>query len=135
MNLLFYGNFGSASQSGTASPVNIHFPSRHNRGPSPDASQSSDDDSSDGMNPELFTTAANRAPLSKTITTKNRMRNTGTMRRSVMVDIEEQGSDFDVFYGASANPARTEILALRSNTPPPPGKQSYPTANLNSRIL
>jgi len=39
------------------------------------------------------------------------------------------------FYDAGANPASTEISALRSNTPPPPGKPSYPTANLNSRIL
>ena len=52
-----------------------------------------------------------------------------------MVDIDERRSDSDVFYNTSANPASTEIPALHSNTPPPPGKQSYPTTNLNSHIL
>jgi len=87
------------------------------------------------MNSESSITAAKRALLSKTTTTKNRTRNTGTMRCSVMVDIDERGSDSDVFYDAGTNPASTEIPALRSNTPAPPGKQSYPPSNLNNRIL
>jgi len=135
MDLLFYGHRGSALESGTDSPVNIHFTHCHNRGPSPDTSQSSDDNSSDGMNSESSVTAAKRAPLSKKTTTKNRTRNTETMRHSLMVDIVERGSDSNVFYNAGTNLASTEIPALRSNTPPPPSKQSYPPANLNNRIL
>jgi len=76
MDLPFYGHRGSALESGTDSSLNIHFTRRHNRCPSPDASQSSDDDSLDSMNPEQSTTAAKRAPLSKTTTTKNGTRNT-----------------------------------------------------------
>jgi len=97
MDMLFYGHCGSASELWTDSPVNIYFTRRDNRGPSPDASQSSDDDRSDGMNPELFATGAKRVLLSKTTTTKNRTRYTGTVRCSVMVDIDERGSDSDVF--------------------------------------
>jgi len=52
-----------------------------------------------------------------------------------MVDIDERGIDSDVFYDAGANPASTEIPALGSNTPRPPGKLSYHTTNLNSPIL
>jgi len=135
MNLLFYGHRGSASESGTDSPVNIHFTCCHNRGPSRDVSQSSNDDSSEGINPESSAKAEEKPPLSKTTMTKNRTRNPGTVRHSVMVGSEEPGSDSDVFYDAAANPASTEIQALCSNTPPPRGKQSYPTANQNSHIL
>jgi len=83
MDLVFYGHCGSTSETGTNSPLNIHFTRRHNRGPSPDASQSSNDDSSHGMNPESSATAAKRAPLLETTMTKNGMRNTGTVHRSV----------------------------------------------------
>jgi len=69
MDLLFYGHCGSALESGTDSPLDIHFTSRHNRGPSPDASQSRDDDISDGTNPELSATGGKSAPLWKTTTT------------------------------------------------------------------
>jgi len=79
--------------------------------------------------------AVKRTLLSKTTTTKNMTRNTGTMGHTVMIDIFTQVSDSHVFYNAGANPARTEIPALCSYTLPPPCKQSYPTANLNSRIL
>jgi len=122
MDLLLYEHRGSASESGTDSPVNLHFTCCHNRGPSPDTSPSSDDDSSDGMIPESSTLAAKRALLLKTTKTKNRTRNTGTVWCSIMVDIDEQGSDSDVFYNASADPASTEILALCFNPSPPPGK-------------
>jgi len=132
---LFYGHGGSASESGTDSPINIHFPCRHKRGPSPDASQSSDDDSLEGMNPESSATAVKRALLLQTTTTKNRRRNTGIVQHSVMIYIDEWGYDSNVFYDAGANLASTEIVVLHSNTPPPPGQHSYPTANLNSRIL
>jgi len=100
-----------------------------------DAMQSSDDDSSDGMKPELSTTDAKGALLSTKTTTQNRPRNTGALRLKAIVYIDKSGSQCDVFYDAGTNPASTEILALCSKTPPPPGKQSYPTANLNSPIL
>jgi len=135
MDLLFCGYHGSASKSGTDSAVNLHFTRGPNRAPSPDSLQSSDNDSLEGMNPESSAMAAKRAMLSKTTTTKNLTRNTRTVQCSVIVDIDERGSDSNVFYNAGANPASTQILALHSNTPPPPGKQSYPTANLNSCIL
>ena len=135
IDLLFYGHHGSALGSGTDSPVNLYFTRPHHRGPSPDASQCSNDDSSDGMNPELSAMAATTAPLSKTTTTKTRTSNTGTVRYSVIVEIDQRGSDSNVFYDASANPASTEIPAFCSNTPPPHGKQSYPTFNLHSGIF
>jgi len=79
IDLLFYRHCGSASESGTDYLVNLHFTRDHNRGPSPHASPSSDDNSSDGMNPESSATAAKRAVISKMTTTKNRTRNTGTV--------------------------------------------------------
>ena len=124
MGLLFYGYCGSASQSGTDASVNLHFTHRHYRGLSPDASESNDHDSSDRMNPEWSGTAAKRLLLSKTTMTKNRTRNTGTVRPCVMADIDKWGSDTDIFYDAGANLASTEIQDLCSNTPPPPGEQS-----------
>ena len=63
MDQLFYGHRGSASVSGTDSSVKLHFTCWHNRGPSHDASQSSDDDISDGMNPESSASDAKRAHL------------------------------------------------------------------------
>jgi len=135
MDLLFYGHPGSASELGPDSPINLHFTRNHTRDSSSDSSQSSDDDSSDGMNPESSTMAAKRALLSKTRTTKNSIRNNETLRRSVMVDSDEQGSDSNHFYNTGVNPASTEIQDLRSNNPPTPSEQSYPTADLNSRIL
>jgi len=75
-------------------------------------------------------------PLSQTTTTKKRMRKSRTLWPSAMVDIDEGGSDCEVFYNAGANPAGIEIPGYCSTpSPPPPGKQSYPTANLKSSIL
>jgi len=59
MDLLFYGHRQTADEDETPSPVSLSFSRQNNRGPSPDKSQSSDDDSSeDGMNPEASTVAA-----------------------------------------------------------------------------
>jgi len=134
IDILVYGHRGSALESGTDSPVNIYFTLCYNRCPAPDTSRSSDDDSSDDMNPESSATDAKRARLLKTTTTKKGTRNTGTVQQCLKVAIVLSGSDSDVFYEAGANLASTEIPALCSNAPPPPGKQSHPTANLNSHI-
>ena len=58
MDLLSYGHRQTADEDETASPVSLSFSRRNNRGPSPDKSQSSDDSSEDGMNPESTTAAA-----------------------------------------------------------------------------
>jgi len=97
MDLLFYGHCGMALKLWTDSSVNLHVTRRHNRGHSLHASQSSYDDSLEGMNPQLAATAAKRTLLSKSITTKNRKRITGIVRCSLMVDINKRGSDSDYF--------------------------------------
>jgi len=58
MDLLFYGHRQTADEEETPSPVSLSFSPRNNRGPSPDKSQSSDDSSEDGMNPESSAAAA-----------------------------------------------------------------------------
>ena len=60
MDLLFYGHRQTADEDETPSPVSLAFSRRNNRGPSPDKSQSSDDSSEDGMNPESSAAAAKR---------------------------------------------------------------------------
>jgi len=60
MDLLFYGQRQTADEDETPSPVSLSFSRRNNRGPSPDKSQSSDDGSEDGMNPESSAAAAKR---------------------------------------------------------------------------
>src|SRR5205807_3411379 len=136
MDLLFYGHRETADEDGTPSPVNLFFSPRNSRGPPPGESQSDDDESSDGMNPESSAMAAKRATTSASTRTRNTMKKTGTVRRSGPADADEPGSDSDSFSVVSANPASTAIPASPLNSIPPPGKQSsYPPANLNSRAL
>ena len=58
MDLLSYRHRQTADEDETPSPVGLSFLRRNNRGPSPDKSQSSDDSSEDGMNPESSMAAA-----------------------------------------------------------------------------
>ena len=60
MDLLFYGHRQTEDDDETPSPVSLSFSRGNNRGPSPDKSQSSDDSSEDGMNPESSAAAAKR---------------------------------------------------------------------------
>ena len=66
MDLLFYGHRQTADEDETPSPVTVSlsFSHRNNRGPSPEKSQSSDDSSEDGMNPESSAAAAKRGTRS-----------------------------------------------------------------------
>jgi len=133
MDLLFYGYRQTVDEDKTPSPVSLSFSHRNNRGPSPDKSQSSDDSSEDGMNPESSAAAAKRGTRA---TRTNSMKKTGMVRRSGPADVDEPVSDDDCFSVVSADPASAVIRASPPNSMPSPGKQSsYPRANLNHRAL
>ena len=106
MDLLFYGHRQTADEDDTPSPVSLSFSRRNNRGPSPDKSQSSDDSSEDGMNPESSAAAAKRGTRS---TRTNSMKKTGMVRRSGPADVDEPVSDDDCFSVVSADPASATI--------------------------
>jgi len=133
MDLLFYGHRQTADEDKTPSPFSLSFSRRNNRGPTPDKSQSSDDSSEDGMNPESSPAAAKRGTRS---TRTNSMKKTGMVGRSGPADVDEPVSDDDCFSVVSADPASPAIRASPPNSMPSPGKQSsYPRANLNNCAL
>jgi len=133
MDLLYYGHRQTADEDETPSPISLSFSRRNNRGPSPDKSQSSDESSEDGMNPESSAAAAKRGTRS---TSMNSMKKTGMVRRSGPADVDKWLSDDDCVSVVSADPASAAIRASPPNSVPSPGKQSsYPHANLNHRAL
>jgi len=133
MDLLFYSQRQTADEDDTPSPVSLSFSRRNNRGPSPDKSQSSDDGSEDGLNPESSVAAAKRVTRS---TRTNSMKKTGMGQRSGPPDVDEPVSYHDCLAVVSADPASAVIRASPPNSMPSPGKQSsYPRANLNHRAL
>ena len=120
MDLLFYGHRQTVDEDKTPSPVSLSFSLRNNRGPSPDKSQSSDDDSSeDGMNPESSAAAAKRGTRS---TRTKSMKKTAMVQRSRPADIDEPVSDDDCFSDVSADPAMAAIRASPPNSMPSHGK-------------
>jgi len=133
MDLLFYSHRQTADEDETPSPVRLSFSRRNNRGPSPDKSQSSDDSSEDGMNPESSAAAAKRGTRS---TRTNSMKKTRMVWRSGLADVDEPVSDDDCFSVVSADPASAAIRASPPNFMPSPGKHSsYTRANLNHGTL
>jgi len=133
IDLLLYGHRQTADEDETPSPVSLSFSRRNNRGPSPDTSQSSDDSSEDGMNPESSAAAAKRGTR---LTGTNSMKKTGMVRRSGPAEVDEPLSDDDCFSVVSADPASAAIRASPPNSMPSPGEQSsYPRANLNHPAL
>jgi len=133
MDLLFYGHRQTADDDETPSPVSLSFSRRNNPDPSPDKSQSSDDSSEDGMNPESFAAAAKRGTRS---TRTNSMKKTGMVRRGCPADVDPPVCDDDCFSVVSADPASAAIRASPPNSMSSPGKQSsYHRANLNHPAL
>jgi len=130
---LFYGHRQTVDEDETPSPVSLSFSRRNNRGPSPDKSQSSEDSSEDGINPQSSAAAAKRGTRS---TRTNSMKKNGMVRPSGPGDVDEAGSDDDCVSVVSATPASASIRALPPNSMASPGKQSsYPRANLNHSAL
>jgi len=133
MDLLFYGHRQTADEDETPSPVSLSFSRQNNRGLSHDKSQSSDDSSEDGMNPESSVAAAKRGTR---LTRTNTMKKAGMVLRSGPADVDESVSDDNCFSVVGADPASAAIRASPPNSMPSPGKQSsYPRANLNHRAL
>jgi len=134
MDLLFYGHRQTPDEDETSSPVSLSFSRQNNTGPSPDKSQSSDDDSSEeSMNPESSVAATKCATRS---TRTNSMKKTGMVRRNGLADVDEPVSDDDCFSVVRADPARAVMRASPPNSMPSHRKESsYPRANLNHRAL
>jgi len=125
-DILFYDH-RTQGEDGTTAPGDFDVASRHNRDPSPDASQDSDgsddndnDDNDDNMSlgnqPESSAAAPRRAPNRCTA------QGTGAVNPSHSADVDESESDSDAVSDARFSP--------------PPSKQGFThLGNLDTRAL